>query len=272
MLVFVRRVGAVCVYDHPGDEATLVKQMVSDRSKIALPEYHIDLISESSGVHSAFPQVSSEPMAKRRSFGGRELRDVWASTQIVWGVGAETFAFDAALEGGGTETDCTSDAAYASCLFMLELNFHSGSSITQVSDLEGQTDPDRADILWEASSVMKLVVTVLQQCCLECLVNPTVRSSLIELKFGRGVVDWFILDLYGGISLWLPESLFSDSTKLQVSNAYLEYLKGPRTRILFEFVKEMPKPETKLRLNIASLIGAVFFTWVILLLFPVSSF
>ncbi|KAF2573930.1 hypothetical protein F2Q70_00005152 [Brassica cretica] len=41
------------------------------------------------------------------------------------------------------------------------------------ADLEGQTDPDRADILWEASSVMKLVVTVLQQCCLECLVNPT---------------------------------------------------------------------------------------------------
>ncbi|KAF3534512.1 hypothetical protein DY000_02042662 [Brassica cretica] len=75
-------------------------------------------------------------------------------------------------------------------------------------DLEGQTDPNRDDILWEASSVLvKLVVTVLQQCCLECLVNPTVRSSLIELKFGRGVVDWFILDLYGGISLWLPESL-----------------------------------------------------------------
>ena len=31
---------------------------------------------------------------------------------VVWGVGAETFAFDAALEDGGTETDCTSDAAY----------------------------------------------------------------------------------------------------------------------------------------------------------------
>ncbi|KAF2606920.1 hypothetical protein F2Q68_00042953 [Brassica cretica] len=81
---------------------------------------------------------------------GRGFRDVWTSdaalvgggsetsglaTQIVWGVGAETFAFDAALEGGGTETDCTSDAAYASCLFMLELNFHSGSSITQVSGI-----------------------------------------------------------------------------------------------------------------------------------------
>ncbi|KAF2568000.1 hypothetical protein F2Q68_00024368 [Brassica cretica] len=67
---------------------------------------------------------------------GRGSRDVWTSdttlvgggsetsglaTQIVWGVGAKTFAFDAALEGGGTETDCTSDAAY--------LNFHSESSI-----------------------------------------------------------------------------------------------------------------------------------------------
>ncbi|KAF2582989.1 hypothetical protein F2Q68_00004651 [Brassica cretica] len=84
----------------------------------------------------------------RNYVSGRGSRDVWTSdaalvgggsetsglaTQIVWGVGAETFAFDAALEGGGTETDCTSDAAYASCLFMLELNFHSGSSITQVS-------------------------------------------------------------------------------------------------------------------------------------------
>ncbi|KAF2601512.1 hypothetical protein F2Q70_00025725 [Brassica cretica] len=37
----------VSVYDQPGDEAILVKQMVSDRT---LPEYHIDLISESSGV------------------------------------------------------------------------------------------------------------------------------------------------------------------------------------------------------------------------------
>jgi hypothetical protein len=53
-----------------------------------------------------------------------------------------------------------------------------------------------------------------------------------------------------------------------VSNAYLQYLQGPRTKMLFEFVKEMPKPETKLRLDIASLIGPIFFTWVILLLLP----
>ncbi|KAF2548436.1 hypothetical protein F2Q70_00020228 [Brassica cretica] len=78
---------------------------------------------------------------------GRGSRDFWTSdaalvgggsetfgvaTQIVWGVGAETFAFDAALEGGGTETDCTSDTAYVYIYpyeEMRELNFHSGSSI-----------------------------------------------------------------------------------------------------------------------------------------------
>ncbi|KAF3587380.1 hypothetical protein F2Q69_00027313 [Brassica cretica] len=63
------------------------------------------------------------------AFEGGDSETSGLATNIVWGVGAKTFAFDAALEGGGTETDCTSDAAYASCLFMLELNSHSGSSI-----------------------------------------------------------------------------------------------------------------------------------------------
>lgn len=40
--------------------------------------------------------------------------------------------------------------------------------------------------------------------------------------------------------------------------------------MLFEFVKEMPKPETTLRLDLSSLLGTLFFSWVILLLFPVS--
>ena len=52
-----------------------------------------------------------------------------------------------------------------------------------------------------------IIVTVLHQYCLECLVNLTVNFFLIELKLGRGVVDLFILDLYSGISLRLPESL-----------------------------------------------------------------
>ncbi|WZZ86300.1 hypothetical protein YC2023_114879 [Brassica napus] len=60
----------VCVYDQPGDEATLVKQMVADRSILDLLEYHIDLISESSGV------ALSEPSRSIRRF-LRFLQNPW---------------------------------------------------------------------------------------------------------------------------------------------------------------------------------------------------
>ncbi|KAH6797363.1 ABC2-like protein 6 [Perilla frutescens var. hirtella] len=53
------------------------------------------------------------------------------------------------------------------------------------------------------------------------------------------------------------------------SNAYLQFILGPAAKLLFEFVKEMPKPETKLRLDFSSLLGPLFFTWVIVQLFPV---
>ncbi|XP_047156067.1 ABC transporter A family member 7-like isoform X3 [Vigna umbellata] len=54
-----------------------------------------------------------------------------------------------------------------------------------------------------------------------------------------------------------------------ISNSYLQFLLGPGTKIIFEFVKEMPKPETIFRLDISSIVGPLFFTWVILQLFPV---
>ncbi|KEH31922.1 ABC transporter A family protein [Medicago truncatula] len=54
-----------------------------------------------------------------------------------------------------------------------------------------------------------------------------------------------------------------------ISNAYLQFLLGPSTKILFEFVKEMPKSETPIRIEIATLLGSLFFTWVVLQLFPV---
>uniref|UniRef100_A0A5B7AWJ4 ABC transporter domain-containing protein n=1 Tax=Davidia involucrata TaxID=16924 RepID=A0A5B7AWJ4_DAVIN len=53
------------------------------------------------------------------------------------------------------------------------------------------------------------------------------------------------------------------------TNAFLQFFLGPATQMLFEFVKEMPKPETQLRLDFSSLLGPLFFTWVILQLFPV---
>ncbi|XP_010689557.2 ABC transporter A family member 7 [Beta vulgaris subsp. vulgaris] len=54
-----------------------------------------------------------------------------------------------------------------------------------------------------------------------------------------------------------------------VSNAYLQFLLGPSTRMLLEFVKEMPKPGTRLSIDISSLLSAQFFTFVIVALFPV---
>ncbi|XP_058733330.1 ABC transporter A family member 7-like [Vicia villosa] len=54
-----------------------------------------------------------------------------------------------------------------------------------------------------------------------------------------------------------------------ISNAYLQFLRGPGTKMLFEFVKEMPKFSTPVRIEVASLLGGLFFTWVVLQLFPV---
>ncbi|KAK1298244.1 ABC transporter A family member 7 [Acorus calamus] len=54
-----------------------------------------------------------------------------------------------------------------------------------------------------------------------------------------------------------------------VSNAYLQFLKGANAKMQLEYVKEMPQPGKKLSLDFASLLGALFFKWVIELLFPV---
>lgn len=53
-----------------------------------------------------------------------------------------------------------------------------------------------------------------------------------------------------------------------VSNAYIQYLRTG-AMMQFEYVKEMPQPARKIRLDFSSLLGPLFFTWVIQLLFPV---
>lgn len=58
-------------------------------------------------------------------------------------------------------------------------------------------------IIW---FLLKLIAIILQHFCLKCLVNLTVEFFLIEIKFGSSIIDLFILDVYGAISLWLPES------------------------------------------------------------------
>jgi ABC-type multidrug transport system ATPase subunit len=53
------------------------------------------------------------------------------------------------------------------------------------------------------------------------------------------------------------------------SNAYLQFLLGSGTKMVFEFVKEMPKYKSQFRIDISSILGTLFFTWVVLQLFPV---
>ncbi|KAK6123306.1 hypothetical protein DH2020_042957 [Rehmannia glutinosa] len=76
------------------------------------------------------------------------------------------------------------------------------------------------------------------------------------------------------VTIWYNSTYKNDTGNQPIaltraSNAYLQLLLGTDTKILFEFVKEMPKPETRLRLDLSSLLGPLFFTWVIVQLFPV---
>ncbi|KAM0864977.1 hypothetical protein ACQ4PT_043551 [Festuca glaucescens] len=55
-----------------------------------------------------------------------------------------------------------------------------------------------------------------------------------------------------------------------VSNAYLKYIRGPGVEMLLEYVKEMPKVGTSYRFDLSSLLSALFFTWIVELLFPIA--
>ena len=57
---------------------------------------------------------------------------------------------------------------------------------------------------------------------------------------------------------------------LQVSNAYLKFIKGTSVEMLLEYVKDMPKVGTSFQLDLSSLLSALFFTWIIELHFPLS--
>jgi hypothetical protein len=57
---------------------------------------------------------------------------------------------------------------------------------------------------------------------------------------------------------------------LQISNAYLKFIRGSGVDMLLEYVKEMPKVGTRFRLDLSSLLSVLFFTWIVELLFPVS--
>lgn len=110
------------------------------------------------------------------------------------------------------------------------------------------------------------------------------RKGNLERKINEITAAYDFLNSNGNsfnVNIWYNSTYKNDSGQAAIaltrvprlvnlaSNAYLQFSQGPGTKMIFEFVKEMPKPETKVRLDLSSLLGTLFFTWVILQLFPV---
>jgi hypothetical protein len=58
----------------------------------------------------------------------------------------------------------------------------------------------------------------------------------------------------------------------QASQAFLRYKMGVATELPLLFVKEMPKEDSRLRLDFASLLGPLFYMWILGFMFPVSTY
>ncbi|KAF8697365.1 hypothetical protein HU200_035958 [Digitaria exilis] len=54
------------------------------------------------------------------------------------------------------------------------------------------------------------------------------------------------------------------------SMAYLKRLLGTDAEMNLEYLKEMPKPETRMKLDLTTILDALFFTWIVQLLLPVT--
>ncbi|XP_062116464.1 ABC transporter A family member 7-like [Humulus lupulus] len=110
------------------------------------------------------------------------------------------------------------------------------------------------------------------------------RKGNSERKINEIAAAYDFLNSNGNnfnVTIWYNSTYKNDSGNVPIgllrvprsvnlaSNAYLQFLRGPGTKIQFDFVKEMPKHESQLRLDFSSLLGPLFFTWVIIQLFPV---
>ncbi|KAF8697363.1 hypothetical protein HU200_035956 [Digitaria exilis] len=75
---------------------------------------------------------------------------------------------------------------------------------------------------------------------------------------------------YNNNTAYVPISLLRVPRLVNTaSNAYIKFLRGSGVEMLLEYVKEMPKVGTKQKFDLSSLLGPLFFTWIVELLFPV---
>ncbi|XP_038985168.1 ABC transporter A family member 7-like isoform X2 [Phoenix dactylifera] len=84
------------------------------------------------------------------------------------------------------------------------------------------------------------------------------------------VIIWYNSTYKNASMRGTPPALMRVSRSLNVvSNAYLQFVKGADSKMQLEFTKEMPKPANRLSLDFSSLLSALFFQWIVELLFPV---
>lgn len=98
-------------------------------------------------------------------------------------------------------------------------------------------------------------------------------SHLLQSLFGPGIFCKHMLNsLLTNYKKWVRwRTLTFTMRNVQASNAYLEFLCGPDFKILFKFVKAMPKHPTSLPIIDYSTISCtVLFTWIVQQLFSVS--
>ncbi|KAF3781959.1 hypothetical protein EJ110_NYTH21079 [Nymphaea thermarum] len=92
-------------------------------------------------------------------------------------------------------------------------------------------------------------------------------NSTYKEDIGRRPMKLLRISRSLNLSLWKPPYMYN--SYVQASNAYIQFLKGAGVKIPLEFVEEMPKSATQPKLSFSSLLGGLFFSWVLELLFPV---
>ncbi|KAI8006091.1 Metal transporter Nramp1 [Camellia lanceoleosa] len=90
------------------------------------------------------------------------------------------------------------------------------------------------------------------------------KVAVIAADIPEVIGTTFALNILFHIPLWAGVLMTGLSSLLLGLQRY-----GPATEMLFEFVNEMPKLETQIKIDLASVLGPLFFTWVILQLLPV---
>ncbi|KAH8974880.1 hypothetical protein BDL97_01G124900 [Sphagnum fallax] len=110
--------------------------------------------------------------------------------------------------------------------------------------------------------------------------GPQAFQCLENLMLWRDTPQDVNSELYQGYRQGNPNNIINEistaydfadtsSSKFAVAQAFVKMVSGSQASMPLLFLKDMPKQSSKLRLDFSSLLGPVFYMWIINLLFPV---